>query len=165
MASRVKPIVSLVSPASAVITEIFVDWWPDRIVVPAIELGAAVTIIAALSLAGSVFLSATANGIAIFMVFGAGLVAGLLGQIGEALSSGTLEDVSTAASWLLPFEGLYQAGLSGLTSDTIGFTRFAIDLGPFGGAESAGPGRWLWASVYLGLVGAWALRGFARRDL
>ena len=55
--------------------------------------------------------------------------------------------------------------LSGLTADTIGLTRFAIDLGPFGGAESAGPGLWLWAFVYLGLVGAWALRGFARRDL
>ena len=35
---------------------------------------------AALSLLGSVFLSATANGIAIFMLFGAGLAAGLLGQ-------------------------------------------------------------------------------------
>ena len=66
---------------------------------------------------------------------------------------------------MLPFEGLYQAGLSGLTSDTIGFTRLAIDLGPFGGAESAGPGLWVWAVVYLGLVGAWALRGFSRRDL
>ena len=54
---------------------------------PALGLALAVAIIAALSLAGSVFLSATANGIAVFMVFGAGLVAGLLGQIGEALGS------------------------------------------------------------------------------
>ena len=69
------------------------------------------------------------------------------------------------ASYLLPFEGLYQAALAGLTSDTVGFTRFAIDLGPFGGAQSAGVGLWLWAVVYLGLIGAWALRGFSRRDL
>ena len=40
------------------------------------------------------FLSATANGIAVFMVFGAGLVAGLLGQIGEALGSDTLQNVA-----------------------------------------------------------------------
>ena len=60
---------------------------------PTLGLMLGVAIIAALSLAGSVFLSATANGIAVFMVFGAGLVAGLLGQIGEALSSGTLQDV------------------------------------------------------------------------
>ena len=125
----------------------------------------AVAIIAALSLAGSVFLSSTANGIAVFMVFGAGLVAGLLGQIGEALASDTLQDVATVASWLLPFEGLYQAALAGLTADTVGFTRLAIDLGPFGGAEAAGSGCGCGRSSTSALVGAWALRGFARRDL
>ena len=72
---------------------------------------AGVVVIAALSLLGSVFLSATANGIAVFMLFGAGLAAGLLGQIGDALSVETLEDVATVSSWLLPFEALYQAGL------------------------------------------------------
>ena len=151
--------------ACAVITWIMGGWWPDALIMPALGLALAVAIIAALSLAGSVFLSSTANGIAVFMVFGAGLVAGLLGQIGEALSSNTLEDVASVASWLLPFEGLYQGALAGLTGDTVGFTRLAIDLGPFGGAEDAGPGLWLWSLVYLGLVGAWALRGFARRDL
>ena len=99
------------------------------------------------------------------MVFGAGLVAGLLGQIGEALGSGTLKNVADVATWLLPFEGLYQAALAGITSDTVGFTRFAIELGPFGGAQAAGAELWLWAFVYLGLVGAAAVRGFRRRDL
>jgi Cu-processing system permease protein len=157
--------VAAVFLAATVLTWATGGWWPDRLLVPTVGLALAVAIIAALSLAGSVFLSSTANGIAVFMVFGAGLVAGLLGQIGEALASGTLQDVSKVASWLLPFEGLYQASLAGLTSDTIGFTRIAIDLGPFGGAQSAGLGLWLWAVVYLVLVGAWALRGFARRDL
>ena len=157
--------VAAVFLAATVITWAMGGWWPDSLIGPALGLSLAVAILAALSLAGSVYLSSTANGIAVFMVFGAGLVAGLLGQIGEALSSSTLENVATAASWLLPFEGLYQASLAGLTGDTVGFTRLAIDLGPFGGAEAAGPGLWLWAVVYLGLVGAWALRGFARRDL
>jgi ABC-type transport system involved in multi-copper enzyme maturation permease subunit len=151
--------------AATVITWIMGGWWPDRLLVPALGLALAVGIIAALSLAGSVFLSATANGIAVFMVFGAGLVAGLLGQIGEALSSETLQNVANVSSWLLPFEGLYQAALAGLTTDTVGFTRLAIDLGPFGAAQAAGVGLWLWALVYLGIVGAWALRGFGRRDL
>jgi len=140
-------------------------WWPDRVVEPALGLAGAVAILCALSLAGSVFLASTANGIAIFMVFGAGLVAGLLGQIGEGIGSETLSDVSRAASWLLPFEGLYQSALGALTADTVGFTRLAIDLGPFGGAEDFGPLMWPWALVYLGLVGAIALWAFARRDL
>ena len=54
--------------------------WPDRIVGPGLALAAAVTILVALSLLGSTVLSATANGIAMFMVFGAGLVAGLLAR-------------------------------------------------------------------------------------
>jgi ABC-type transport system involved in multi-copper enzyme maturation permease subunit len=140
-------------------------WWPDRIVEPALGLAGAVAILCALSLAGSVFLASTANGIAVFMVFGAGLVAGLLGQIGEALGSGTLSNVATTASWILPFEALYQSALGALTADTVGFTRLAIDLGPFGGAEDFGPLLWPWAVVYLGLVGFAALRAFARRDL
>ena len=150
---------------SAVITWALGGWWPDRIVEPALQLAAAVAIVCAISLAGSVFLAATANGIAVFMVFGAGLVAGLLGQIGEALGSHTLQDVAKIASWILPFEALYQAALAALTTDTVGFTRLAINLGPFGGATETGPLLWPYAVVYLAVVGAVAVRGFAARDL
>jgi Cu-processing system permease protein len=151
--------------AATVITWAFGDWWPDRTFLPALELAAAVAIISALSLAGSVVLSSTANGIAVFMAFGAGLTAGLLGQIGEALGSRTLDRVADWVSWVLPFEALYQAALSAITEDTVGFTRLAIDLGPFGGAEPAGPLLWPWAVAYLALVGAGATAAFARRDL
>jgi Cu-processing system permease protein len=157
--------VIVVFVAVTVITWAFSDWWPDRTVVPALQLAAAVAIVAALSLAGSVLLSSTANGIAVFMLFGAGLTAGLLGQIGEALGSRTLDRVSNAVSWALPFEALYQAALSAITTDTVGFTRLAIDLGPFGGAEAAGPLLWPYALAYLALVGAGAAAAFARRDL
>jgi Cu-processing system permease protein len=151
--------------AATIITWAFSDWWPDRLVLPALQLAVAVTIIAALSLAGSVLLAATANGIAVFMVFGAGLTAGLLGQIGEALGSRTLDRVADIVSWALPFEALYQAALSAITADTVGFTRLAIDLGPFGGAEAASPALWPWTAAYLALVGMGAAAAFARRDL
>jgi Cu-processing system permease protein len=151
--------------AAAGITAAFSGWWPDRTLAPALELAAAVAVISALSLAGSVLLSANANGIAVFMLFGAGLTAGLLGQIGEALGSRTLDRVADIVSWVLPFEALYQAGLAAITADTVGFTRLAIELGPFGGAEDAGPLLWPWTLVYLALVGAAASAAFARRDL
>ena len=151
--------------ATTVITWAFSDWWPDRTVAPALQLAVAVAVISALSLAGSVLLAATANGIAVFMLFGAGLTAGLLGQIGEALGSRTLDRVADIVSWLLPFEALYQAALSAITADTFGFTRLAINLGPFGGAETASPALWPWTVVYLALVGVVAAWAFARRDL
>jgi ABC-type transport system involved in multi-copper enzyme maturation permease subunit len=150
---------------AVVITAWTGDWWPDRLLTPALELAAAVVVLVGLSVLGSVFLSATANGIAIFMLFGAGLVAGLLGQIGEALSSERLETIATVSSWVLPFEGLYQDGLNELTADTTGFTEFALSLGPFGGAQEGGAGLRLWAVAYLVLVGAAAVGGFARKDL
>ena len=157
--------VIVVFAIATVITWALGGWWPDRILTPAIGLAGAVAILCGLSLTGSVFLASTANGIAVFMVFGAGLVAGLLGQIGEALGSDTLSDVATTASWLLPFEALYQSALSALTTDTVGFTRLAIDLGPFGGASDFGPLLWPYALVYLAVVGVVAVRGFAARDL
>jgi Cu-processing system permease protein len=147
------------------ITHSVTGWWPDRIVQPAVELAGAVIVLVALSLFGSVFLSAIANGIAVFMIFGAGLVAGLLGQIGEALNSDSLNTIATVSSWALPFEALYQDGLNAITADTEVFTRAALSLGPFGGAEAAGPALAPFVLGYLAVLAAAALAGFARRDL
>ena len=151
--------------AAMAITRWAGGWWPDRILSPGLELAGAVVLIAAVALLGSVFLTSTANGIAVFMVVGAGLVAGLLGQIGEAIGSETLDTVSTYASWALPFEALYQDALSAITADTRGLTRVVVELGPFGGAQESGPLLVVWAFAYLALVGAAAISGFARRDL
>ena len=140
-------------------------WWPERFVVIGLEMAVAVVVIATISLAGSVVLSATANGIAVFMAFGAGLVAGLLGQIAEALGSTTLEDAAIAVSWALPFEALYQSALANITAGTGDFTRLAIQLGPLGGAQPAGPLLWAFVIAYVAGVTALAVAAFARRDL
>jgi Cu-processing system permease protein len=159
------PYVVLVALAAFVLTDALGGWWPDRTIGPLLTLALGVAIIAALSLAGSIVLAATANGIAVFMLFGAGLTAGLLGQIAEAIGSDSLGDIARPATWALPFEALYQAGLADLTVDTVGFTRLAIDLGPFGGAQSGGAGLWLFALAYLVVAGAAGIAAFGRRDL
>jgi Cu-processing system permease protein len=159
------PYVIVVALGSFALTYALGGWWPDRLLGPLLALALGVAIIAALSLAGSIALASTANGIAVFMLFGAGLTAGLLGQIAEAIGSDSLDDIARVATWALPFEALYQAGLAQLTVDTVGFTRLAIDLGPFGGAQAGGAGLWLWSFAYLALVGAAAVLAFARRDL
>jgi len=157
--------VILVYSASLLITHWVTGWWPDQIVLPALELALAIAVVVAISLFGSIFLSAIANGIAIFMVFGAGLVAGLLGQIGEALNSDSLNTIANVSTWVLPFEAMYQDALNGITSETAGFTKVALSLGPFGGAQPAG--AWLWPYVigYLAALGAIGLWAFNRKDL
>ena len=100
-----------------------------------------------------------------FMVYGAGRLAGLLGQLGDVLSSPTLESTGKIASWVLPFEALYQAGLHSLTSSATGLTRVIVQLGPLGGAQPGGPLLALWTLAYLALAAACALVAFSRRDL
>jgi ABC-type transport system involved in multi-copper enzyme maturation permease subunit len=159
------PYVAGVYLAAMLITGLTGHWWPDERVVPLLELAAGVAIIAALSLLGSVFLSATANGIGIFMLFGAGLVSGLVGTIGHALNSHTLRHAAKVTAYALPFEALYQDALRGITAHTSGLTGFLLELGPFGGAYTTGVVVRLWAAAYLVLVGVVALAAFARRDV
>jgi ABC-type transport system involved in multi-copper enzyme maturation permease subunit len=159
------PYVLVVDLLAVVITGLTMHWWPDRIATPPLEVAAAVTVVTAVALLGSVFLSSTANGIAVFMLFGAGLVAGLLGTIGHVIGSSAIKHAATVAAYLTPFEALYQDALRQLTSSTSGLTGFLLQLGPFGGAYVHGWPVRLWSIAFLGLIGAAALAAFARRDL
>ena len=140
-------------------------YWPDHPLIGGLSLAAAIVIVVALSLLGTTVLSSTANGIAIFMVFGAGLAAGLIGQIGEALNSSALERISSIASWVLPFEAAYQDGLHALTADIEGVTGVIVRLGPFGGAQDASPLLYPYVLLYLTVAGLLANRIFRRADL
>jgi len=156
---------ALVYGACVAITGLEGNWWPDSIVVPGLALAAAVCVIAAISLLGSVYMSTIANGIAVLMIYGAGLVSGLIGQIGYALPSERLQQIGKVASWALPFDALYQAGLHSLTADTSGITGVIVHLGPLGGAQGASPLLGVWALAYLAVVLAATAVGLGRRDL
>ncbi len=150
---------------AVLITDLTGHWSPDHLVGPALGLALGVSIVAALSLLGSVYLSSTAQGIAVLMVFGAGLTAGLLGQIGRAIDSPTLHTIGRAASWALPFDALYAAGLHALISSTGGLTGVILQLGPFGGSEEGGPLLVGFSVLYMAAALGLAARAFARRDL
>src|SRR3954469_23377971 len=146
-------------------TAIVGDWWPDHVIRPGLGLVSGVVVISAISTAGSVFLTSTANGIAVFMIYGAGLITGLLGQIGDALQSHNLEHIAGVASWLLPFEALFQDGLNATVSGTGGIPGALLKLGPFGGAHHAGLLLWPYTVAYVAAVIGAATWVFARRDL
>jgi Cu-processing system permease protein len=130
-----------------------------------IRLSGAAVVISALALLGSVFLTSTANGIAVLMVYGAGLLAGLLGEIGDAIPSRSLQRIADVASWALPFEQLYRDALRELVGSADGVTGAIIQLGPLGGSHDAGPLLLPWAIVYVALAMAAATFAFARRDV
>ena len=150
---------------SIVVTGVIGDWWPSHPFVAGLELASAVMVIIVLSILGSIFLSTIANGVVVFMLYGAGLLGGLLGQLGDAFSSPGLKNTGTSMSWALPFEALYQGALDDLTTGETGFTRVIVQLGPLGGAQQAGPALWLWTAFYVVAIAAIASKAFARRDL
>jgi len=150
---------------AVILTGLIGGFWPGSVVLPALGLAGAVVVVVALALLGTTLLGTTANGIAVFMLFGAGLTAGLLGQIGAALGSPTLSDVSEIAVWALPFEALYQDALYALTADIDGVTGVLVQLGPLGGAVDASAPLLVWAGIYALGAAALAVRTFQRSDL
>jgi Cu-processing system permease protein len=157
--------VGIVYASAVVITGLVGDWWPQQPVGAGLRLMLAVVVVAALSLLGSIFLTATANGIGVLMVFGAGLLAGLLGSIGDALNSHTLQSIASTASWVLPFEALYRDALRLLVQNIPGVTGAIVQLGPLGGSHDAGPLLLPWVAVYLVLIALAGAFAFSRRDL
>jgi ABC-type transport system involved in multi-copper enzyme maturation permease subunit len=157
--------VALVYAGSLLILRATGDWAPDRLIGPGVRVAVAVSALAALCVLGSVALTATANGIATFMILGSGLFAGLLGQIAHAIGNHGLERAAHVVSWVLPFEALYQDGLALTTADQGGITHFLVELGPLGGGSPAG--HWLlpYAVGYIVVVGILAVFATGRRDL
>ena len=100
-----------------------------------------------------------------FSEIGVALIAGLLGEIGQAINSQRLQHIARLASWALPFDALYEDALHRLTVDTTGFAEYVLKLGPFGGSHQAGTSLLAWSVLYLVLVLAVAVAAFSVRDL
>jgi ABC-type transport system involved in multi-copper enzyme maturation permease subunit len=159
------PYVVAVFLAAALITHEAGGFSPGSLAAPAAGLALGVVTVVAISLLGSTVLGTTANGIAIFMVVATGLVAGLLGQIGDALDVEGLTRASSIVSWAVPFEALYQHGLYALTSDIGGVTGIIVQLGPLGGASDVSAAIWPWSIAWSAAIMALAAFLFGRRDL
>jgi Cu-processing system permease protein len=151
--------------ACVAITGAITDWWPDRFAEPALLLAGAVALVGLISILGSIFLPTVVNGITVMMVFGSGLTAGLLQQVGEGLQSRSLEALGRTAANLLPFEALYQGSLHAITADLFGFTGFAVRLGPFGGGQPLSAALYVWVAFYFGAMLGACLIAFHRKDV
>ncbi|MDQ1684179.1 MAG: type transport system permease protein [Frankiaceae bacterium] len=157
--------VALVDVAVLLTLQVSGDWQPAHAVSAGLLLALAVAVLAGLCVLGSVLLSSIANGIAAFMLLGAGMFAGLLGQVGHGINNPSLEHTAHLVSWGLPFEALYQDALARTTAGQAGTTRFLVNLGPFGGGHEAGSGLLLYVAGYLALVGVLSVVVTSRRDL
>lgn len=148
----------------ALATRLITGWQPGNLIEALLLLALGTTAVTAIGTAFSVRLHGVAAGIATLMLFGVGLVGGLLEQLGTGIA---VSNVRRSGEWLstaLPFESMYQASLHEITSDLPGVSGIVVRLGPFGGAHAASGGLILWAfawTVAVIALAAWRLR---RRD-
>jgi ABC-type transport system involved in multi-copper enzyme maturation permease subunit len=155
--------VLVVSCAATLITRILFTSLPPGAWTVIPPLVVAVLVVTMLTLLVSSLLSTVATGISVLMAYGAGLIAGLLGEIARAFSAHTLNDIATAVSYLLPFEALYRDSLARLSPG--GAIGQLVQLGPLGGAHRGGAGLWIFTLFYLCACGAASVWAFSRSDL
>ncbi len=151
--------------AISVITGLVGDYWPRQPIMPAVYLALAIVVITALTVASSVVLGMTANGIAVFLIFGAGLANGMLVGIGETTGAQGLQDAASIIAWALPFEPLYQAAVHASAQQADGLVASVIQAGPFSGGREPSPWLVPWALTYVAATLTVAATVFSRRDL
>jgi len=155
--------VLVVSGAATITTRALFSSLPPKAWTVIPPLIVAVLVVTMLTLLVSSLLSTVATGISVLMAYGAGLIAGLLGEIARAFSAHTLSDIANTVSYLLPFEALYRDALQRLSPG--GSLGQLVQLGPLGGAQGGGVGLWIYTLFYLCGCAALAVWAFRRSDL
>jgi ABC-type transport system involved in multi-copper enzyme maturation permease subunit len=155
--------VLIVSLFATVLTRLMFDSLPPSAwqVIP--RLLAGVLVVTAVTLLVSCILSTVATGISVLMAYGAGLIAGLLGEVGKSLGAHTLARIAEVVSWALPFEAMYRDALAKLSPS--GPLGELVQLGPLGGADSGGAGLWVFTAAYIVACGLLASWRFGQADL
>ncbi|MBV9487752.1 MAG: ABC transporter permease subunit [Frankiaceae bacterium] len=155
--------VLVVSIGATVMTRLFFAELPPAAwqAIPPLVLG--VCVVTVVTLLVSCLLSTVATGISVLMAYGAGLVAGLLGEIGHTLGANTLSSIADGVSYALPFEAMYRDALNKLSP--AGPLGQLVQLGPLGGARSGGIGLWIYSIGYMVACGALATWVFRKSDL
>jgi len=148
----------------ALATYLITGWWPSNLAQALLLLALGTTAITAVATAVSVRLHGAAAGIATLMLFGAGLIGGLLEQLGNGIGIASVRRTGEWASTALPFEAMYQAALHEITADLPGVTGIVVRLGPFGGAREASAALILWAIAWTAAVVALATSRLRRSD-
>ena len=148
----------------AVTIWLITGWSPSNFAEALFLLALGTLAITAVATAVSVRLHGAAAGIATLMLFGTGLIGGLLEQLGAGIK---VESVRTGGEWVstaLPFEAVYQAALHAITRDLSGLSGIVVRLGPFGGARAASENLILWTFVWIAAVVGLAARRLSRSD-
>lgn len=126
----------------------------------------AVALLTALTVLGSTLFTTLANGIGVFVLYGAGFAGGILTAIGSFSDSPTLLTLGRVASVLMPTNSLWLGATYHLQPEVLRqLGEASRGANPLFSTEPIVPGMVLWAAAYAALAVGLAMWRFSRRDL
>ncbi len=126
----------------------------------------AVALLTALTVLGSTLFTTLANGIGVFVLYGAGFTGGILSTIGAFSDTPTLTTLGRAANILMPTNSLWLGASYYLQPPILRQLGEATrGANPFFGTEALAPGMIVWSVALTALAVAAAMWRFSRRDL
>jgi Cu-processing system permease protein len=126
----------------------------------------AIALITALTVLGSTLFTTLANGIGVFVLYGAGFAGGILSLIGSVSDTPTLTTLGRIANTLMPTNALWLGASYHLQPDILRLAgQGPGGVNPLFGSEALGAGMILWAAAYTLLAVLGAMWYFSRRDL
>ncbi|MCP2015858.1 ABC-type transport system involved in multi-copper enzyme maturation permease subunit [Deinococcus sp. HSC-46F16] len=126
----------------------------------------AITLLTALTVLGSTLFTTLANGIGVFVLYGAGFAGGILTAIGSFSDSPTLGTLGRAASILMPTNSLWLGATYHLQPEVLRqLGEAAQGANPLFSTTPIPTGMVLWAAAYAVLAVVLAMWRFSRRDL
>ncbi|HOV79486.1 MAG TPA: ABC transporter permease subunit [Bacillota bacterium] len=121
-------------------------------------------ILLAVTMFGTTFLSTLANGIAAFMLYAAGVVGGMLEQVGYLAKSPVLVDIGIASSLIMPADAVYRKIVHSLLSAP-GVSLSSYMLGPFGSGSEPSVWMMVYTGLYIVFLLALAVKIFSKKDI
>jgi len=126
----------------------------------------AITLITALTVLGSTLFTTLANGIGVFVLYGAGFAGGILSAIGSLSDSSTLVTLGRVANTVMPTNALWLGATYHLQPSVLLQVGEATrGANPLFSTVPIVPGMVLWAAAYAALAVGLAMWRFSQRDL
>jgi ABC-type transport system involved in multi-copper enzyme maturation permease subunit len=152
--------------AQLLIVAATVGYWPPNPFGGLALLAGQAVVLLTLGLLLSTVISPMASGVVAVGLFGATWVAGVVGQVGDALGNDSLAQVGTVSRMVLPTDGLWRGVMNSFQDPTL-LAQVGSEAGqsPFIGAYPLTGVYLAWAVIWVLLVLGLAGLAFHRRDL
>lgn len=122
-------------------------------------------VLLALSLLGSALLSTLANGVAVVLLFGIGLIGGIIEQVGAVAQSETLTRIGIVSSLVMPADAIYRKMIHVLYGGAANSLSGMQAMGAVGAQLPPSAAMIVYATLYALAAVYFAVRAFEGRDL